>query len=453
MVERAQANAGSGHWARVAVAVGIGCMLNPLNGTLIASALTEIARDFGISFAASSALLPLYLSCTAALQPLAGAVGDRIGRKRAFLAGIVAFSAVSIAAGFSGSFLYLSVCRCLQASFTALVVPNGVALIRTAVAEESHGRALGVMGALLGTSAALGFPLGSFLEPVIGWRGLFWVSLPLGALALVVGTRILPSGGDRSEAISPLAFIGLPALPWVASTQLSQLGYGDVAVYGSATLGAALLAAVLIGSARSASARRDVRRILSRGYVMGCALILMQAAVLYTGFLVLPTWLAELLGKSRQTVGLYLGCMILTMVIVGPAAGRGADKHGTRPYALTGFALMVAALGLLSTGDSPAILLTGLALLGAGVGSLGAPLSRLAMDDVHMDVTAMAMGLFQSFRFFGGILGSLMVALSLGDDVVVAPEEGRALLRQAMAIAAVALVLSTMLPARRSAPH
>lgn len=416
---------------RVALVVGTACLLNPLNGTLIASSLSEIAQTFRINYADSSALLPVYLSCTAAFQPLSGAIGDRVGRRRTLLIGLLSFSVVSVAASQSTTFLQLGIARCLQACCTALVMPNAVGLLRDAVPTARQGAALGVVGLLAGCAAAVGFPLGAWLGHLMGWRPLFWISVPMGLLSAALSLKLLPEARGQAGPLSPLSWVGLPLLPLVLGVELLRVGDPDG--YGVFCLAVAVVLAALV-SARlrsTAAGRTAARGVGTRPFMFACLLILLQTAALYIPFLVLPTWLEPMLGLTRSQVGLLVASMIVAMVVVGPAAGRWSDRVGSTLPLRLGFG--VASVGLLALVTLPstrsmAQALAGLLAFGLGIGINSAPLQRLALITVDPRQSAVAMGLFQSSRFAGGIAGTSLVAFGLSGGLVVSLVEGQRLL-------------------------
>ncbi len=185
----------------VAIVLGIGAAINPINSSLVVTSFADIAREFGIAFADVSVLMTYYLAFTAALYPIAGAVGDRLGRKRVFLLGIAGFGVVSLAASMAPDFRVLLVCRCLQAVFSAALMPNASALLRELVPRQRLAGALGVMSAIVGTATALGFPLG--VDPQLDLAaGQAILTLLLGAAVapLLLVALLLPPQPLRAAA-------------------------------------------------------------------------------------------------------------------------------------------------------------------------------------------------------------------------------------------------------------
>jgi MFS family permease len=166
--------------------VALGGILAPLNSTMIAVALPELRDDFGISHATIAWLISAYLIAMAVAQPLGGRLSDQLGRVRVYRAGLVAFLICSLAATLAPNFAVLVVFRTGQAIAGAVLIPNGMAMLRESVPLEVLGRVNGLNGALIGTSAAAGPLLGAGLLALGSWRLLFLVNVPVVALALVL---------------------------------------------------------------------------------------------------------------------------------------------------------------------------------------------------------------------------------------------------------------------------
>src|SRR5436305_3627309 len=167
-------------------------MLMPLNSTMVAVALPDIVDGLRASIAVSAWLVSGYLIAQAALQPLSGKLGDRVGRAPMILGGLAAFGVASLGAALAPSFAVLIIFRILQAVAGAFVFPNALGLIREFLPEARRGRAFGTLGSAIGLAAAAGPPLGGLLVGIGGWRAIFLVNLPWVAVALWLAQRSMP---------------------------------------------------------------------------------------------------------------------------------------------------------------------------------------------------------------------------------------------------------------------
>jgi MFS family permease len=176
-------------------------MLAPLNSTMIAVTLPQVMHEFDAGPATASWLVTSYLITMAALQPVTGKLGDRLGRRQLVLGGLACFGAASLAATAAPDLPALLLCRVLQAVGGAIALPNGTALVREVVPAARRASAFGLVGAAVAVAAAAGPPLGGLLAGFGGWRAIFFANVPLVVPALVVGWRILPTGA-RHPALS-----------------------------------------------------------------------------------------------------------------------------------------------------------------------------------------------------------------------------------------------------------
>ncbi|HEX9941506.1 MAG TPA: MFS transporter, partial [Thermoanaerobaculia bacterium] len=174
----------------ILVTVVLGAMLAPLNSTMITVALPTLLGDFGRSLVWGSWIVASYLVAMAAFQPLGGSLGDRYGRRRLFLIGLMLFLVATVVAALSWSIEVLIVARTVQAVAGATAIPNGTALVRSLIVPERQGRAFGTVASALALAAGLGPPLGGVLTAALGWRWIFAANILLIAPALILGLRL-----------------------------------------------------------------------------------------------------------------------------------------------------------------------------------------------------------------------------------------------------------------------
>lgn len=335
----------------------------PLNSTMIAVGLPTLADDLGVERSAAAVLVTAYLAAMLLCQPVGGRLGDRHGNRQVLRIALVGFVLTSVAAGVAPTFGSLLVARCAQAVFGAALIPNAQAILRAVVAPRRHGRAFGFVGTGIGAGAAVGPVLGGVLADGAGWRGIFFVNVPLGLLALVLLAR------------APRATVEAAG------------GRGRGMAFGLLSAGS-FRAACLSQSASTFS--------------------------LYTVLLVLPLLLAER-GWAATTVGLATASLTAGLLVLGPVGGSLGDRHGRRRPIVAGLAVVVAGCGILALGanaeDATALVL-GPLVMGAGLGFAGASLQAAAMQAVPPAVTGSAAGLFSASRYVGSIAGSLAISAS-----------------------------------------
>ncbi|HEV2752817.1 MAG TPA: MFS transporter, partial [Solirubrobacteraceae bacterium] len=232
---------------RLLLTVALGGMLVPLNSTMVAIALPRVVDDFDTSLAAASWLVTAYLIAMATLNPVAGKLGDRLGRRPLILGGLLWFGVASAGAALMPSLEALIAFRIQQAVAGALIFPNAIAVLREVVPAERLGGRLGLVNAALPLGAAAGPPLGGLLVALGGWRAIFLVNLPLVVVPLALGARALPRAVRRAAAAFDLTGAALlcATLSLVALT-LTRGGDLPVPAAAAGGVAAALAVALLV---------------------------------------------------------------------------------------------------------------------------------------------------------------------------------------------------------------
>jgi EmrB/QacA subfamily drug resistance transporter len=387
---------------------------------MIAVALPDIVDDFDTTIGTVGWLVTSYLLALAVVQPVAGKLGDRHGRRGFVIGGLAVFGLASLGAALAPSLAFLIGFRVLQAVSGAVVFPNGAGLIRELVPADRRGGAFGIVGGSIALAAGLGPLIGGVLVGAGGWRAIFFVNVPFVAAALLIAWRSVPR---RRPGVVPTT-----AFDW---------------------LGAALLAAVLIGSALLVIEGRHAPVAFVPGIpllvVLGFVLIKWELRhpdpvfqprffairpfaaanagisssnlAFYTVLLATPILLTRHLDWSSLQVGLALAMLSAPMVVFSPIGGRLADSYGRRMPSVAG--CVVLTLGLLPLavvpGLSPYALLPCLALMGAGVGLSTAGLQASAIEALEPSQAGVAAGLFSTSRYIGSFAGSIALARLLDE--------------------------------------
>ncbi len=359
------------------ISVALGNVLVPLNSTMIVVALPQVARDLNVDVAATSWLITAYLIAMASLQPIAGRLGDRFGRRRVMLAALVYFALASAGAALSPGLVPLAFFRLQQAVAAATIVPNGFGLLREALPSGGRGTEFGIVSGAASLGASVG-PLVGGLLATIDWRLVFLVNVPAAGVALAMAWRVVPS-----RAAHPRTRFDLGGAVWLggvllaAAWALTSLGRGFEVL--PIALGIAAIPAA-IALLRYESAQPDpalppgLFRV--RAFAAACGTVALQNVTLYGTTLAVPIALA---GASVRS-GLALAAFAASSVVFAPIGGRASDRYGPRLPTLVGVLVLgVGVLGLAIRGvDMPleALVLV-LAFAGIGIG-LTFPSMRLA---------------------------------------------------------------------------
>jgi EmrB/QacA subfamily drug resistance transporter len=428
----------------LAISVALGNLLVPLNSTMIVVALPQVADDLGVDVAATSWIVTSYLIAMASLQPIAGRIGDRLGRRRVMLGALVYFALASVGAALSGSIVVLTLFRLNQAIAAAALMPNGLGLLREAIPSGRRGAEFGIVSAALGVGATAG-PLVGGLLTAIDWRLIFLVNAPVCAAGFALAWRVVPRRAPHRAARFDLAgAVGLGLILLGASWVLTSLGRAiDPATL---ALGAALVpAAIALVRYESTLADPALPPALFRirAFAAACATVTFQNLAMYGTLLALPVALA---GASIRS-GIALAAFSGASIVLAPVGGRAADRYGARWPTLAGALLLAAGLVPLAvaSGDLPfELIVATLALAGVGLAFTFPSMRLAAVEAVPERHASLASGVFSTSRYFGGMLGSIAVAIAVG----VAPSSGdlRTLFALLAAAALAAAASSIALP-------
>jgi EmrB/QacA subfamily drug resistance transporter len=429
--------------------VSLGGILAPLNSTMLAVALPELRRDFGVGHAEIAWLVSAYLIAMAVAQPLGGRLGDQLGRARVFRAGLLLFLVLSLAAAVAPGYLLLILFRTGQALVGAAVIPNGFAMMRESVPVNRLGRSNGLIGSVMSGAAAVGPLLGAGLLTLGSWRLLFLVNVPL-VLGALLALSLLDYASNRQRErmsldwVGALAFAGVLILVTVLLNSLR--GDASVLVLGAAVVAFPVFLFVFIRRQFSAvTPIAEWRLFRIRSYAGATGYILLSNLVMYTTILAVPFFVEEVQGKSNLTTGTLLGAISIPVALLAPVGGYVSDGVGRRPPAVIGSVLIVVAVSALLLGmsrDVTYLFLAGaLGLLGIGLGLSVGPASAAAIESTPREMAGAAAGTNSMMRYVGSIIGAgvLGTVLNTGDA---AP--GIDLFRLIFAVLVVMSVLATV---------
>jgi DHA2 family methylenomycin A resistance protein-like MFS transporter len=334
--------------------------------------------------------------------------------------------------------------RTQQALAGALALPNGIAIVRSAVPVERRGAAFGMIGLATGLAAALGPPFGGLLIHAAGWPAIFWANLPVVLTAGLLALVLLPDDGGAAgprpgfdltgSGLLALTLGGLVAVP-----TLVKAGHDLLIIL--AILGSVLSAVGFVAwERRRAWPVIDLRLFTSRAFAAACGSIALSNLVMYTTLLALPLYLERVQNESARATGGVLAALSLLAAIGGPVGGRIADRAGRRRPAVAGavaLTLGVATLAMRIGGTQAWVLVIALIVMGSGLGLQSAPVQTAAVERVPGDQTASAAGVYSTARYLGSIAGSTILALAFAHP---GPDDAARFAALFMGLTAVAIV-------------
>lgn len=389
--------------------------LVPLNSTMIALALSPIAHSFHVSIGSATWLVSAYLVAMAVVQPLGGRMGDLLGHRRAFLAGLAGFALCSAAASLAQDFPLLVALRVAQAVAGGTMAPNAAALIRTATDSETRGRVFGWFGTGMGLAAAVGPPVGGLLVGSAGWRMIFVVNLPLAAIAFLLALWAIERDAPR-ERRPRFDIFGAAGATLVLGCFVATLFLVPRSTAAAAALGAAF---VVVGFLLVRRERRiddpflEVALFRRRAYAAATATIFLHNLCMYSLLLLVPVLMERRLGLSASGAGAVVAALSVAMMAGSPAGGTLSDRRGRRfPVVIGSIAIAAGLTGLVAIVGAPSVgsVAVGLAVVGLGVGIAGASLQATAVEAAPHRLAGAAAGLFMTARYAGGIAAAGLTA-------------------------------------------
>jgi EmrB/QacA subfamily drug resistance transporter len=384
-----------------------------LDNTIVNVALPSLQRQFHASTSGLQWVVDAYLLVLAVLLLFSGSTGDRFGRRRVFQTGLVIFGAGSALCSVAPSLLFLVVFRMLQAVGGSMLTPNTLSIIRNVFNEpRERAAAIGVWGGVSGLSTAAGPVLGGVLIQLLDWRAVFWVNLPIVALALVLTRRFVPeSRAERPRHFDPpgqiLAVVLLGTLTY-GIIEGPTRGWTSPVVVGSFVVAAAAFAAFLGVERRRQDPLLELRFFRSPPF-SGATAIATLAFMVLAGWLFLNTlYLQEVRGDSALIAGLSTAPATIVIALVAPVTGRLVGRSGARvPLVASGlfFAAGTAVLIFVTPGTSYWLLALAYLGLGLGFGLVNPPISNTAVSGMPPAQAGTASAVASTARQVGSVLG------------------------------------------------
>ncbi|MDH2426138.1 MFS transporter [Sphaerisporangium sp. TRM90804] len=392
-----------------------GMLMIILDGSIVTVALPAIQRDLGFSAADLPWTVNAYMVPFGGLLLLAGRLGDLLGRRRLFVAGLALFTAASALCGIAPNPATLVAARFLQGAGGAMASAVSLGMIVTLFPEPGErARAVGAFSFVGAAGASLGLVLGGVITQALAWNWIFLINLPIGLAAALLAVRVLApdrGAGLRAGADAPGAILVTSGLTLGVFTivETARHGWTSARTLGLGALALALLAAFAVRQARIAAPLLPPRVLRPRA-VWGANLVQVFMVSALFGFQVLVALYAQqVLGYGAAGTGL---AMLPAALVIGVASlglsARLTARFGERAVLLAGLGLLLVALGLLTRlpvdGRYLAHLLPVMLLIG-GFGLAIPALTSLAMSGATPGDAGLASGLFNTTQAVGGALG------------------------------------------------
>ncbi len=398
-------------WQLLAL-TSVGAFMGPLDGSIVNVAMPVIGQDLGLSFTAAVWVSAAFLLTTAVLLIPAGRLADQHGRVRYYLLGIAVFTVASLLCSLSTVGLWLIGARILQGAGAAFMGATSAAIVTAVFPPSERGRALGINVMAVYIGLTVGPPLGGFIADSVGWRWIFLINLPIGALVLIWGWFMLPRServpGPRLDVLGSFflgAFLVALLVPLTFSVEwgwASPLTIGLLAVSGTC------LIAFVVVERRVATPILSLDLLLkNRLFAAANAAALLNYMALYGISLLTAIFLQLVQGRSASLTGWLLLSMPLLMAVLSPFSGRLSDRIGSRVLATGGMVAIAAGMALLAllSETAPLWYVAGcFAVVGLGMAAFSAPNTSAVMGSVRRDQLSQASAFLSTMRTAGQAL-------------------------------------------------
>lgn len=392
----------------------LGTFISVTNGSIVNVALPNIAAVFGVELPVVQWVVLAFLLTIASTLPVVGRIADMVGRKKIYAGGFLILMAGSLLCGLANSIEMLVASRVLQAVGAAMPMANGMAITTSTFPAHERGRALGIVGSIVAIGALVGPTLGGFLVSAWGWPWIFFVNLPLGMVAFVTASILLPNdkpagAGEKFDYLGAVLFTAAMLALLLA---VSGIGSGG-GRYGLWAIAAAGGASFIWVETRQPYPVVDLSLFRQRLFSVSLGAAFLAFLSMSANVFLMPFFLQDLLGYESYQAGLLMIPYPLVMAVVAPLSGWLSDITG--PVWLTTGGLALNIVGLLSLGylGADATFLDvalRLGLLGLGMGMFQSPNNSTVMGAVPRNKLGTAGGVNALVRNVAMVLGTAVIA-------------------------------------------
>ncbi|MFI6501004.1 DHA2 family efflux MFS transporter permease subunit [Nonomuraea typhae] len=406
------------------LAVCLGVIMVMLDGTVMGIAAPVMGAELKATLSDMQWVTNGYLLALAVFLITAGKLGDIYGHKRVFLVGVAGFAISSAAIALSGSVLMLIIFRVLQGLFGALLQPAALALLRSAFPKDKLNQAMGAWGAIIGLSSAAGPILGGLLVENVSWQSVFYINIPVGIIALVMGIMIIKD--RRSSTLSRIDWPGVVVLSGMMFSlvwtiiKAPEWGWTDAKtlIFGAAFV---LLAAAFIWwQSKAKQPLVPLSLFKNPSISIGTVLMMMVAFAMFGAMFFLGFFFQGVHGLSPLEAGLRMLPMSAGMIVASPLAAMAIGKLGPKITMAVGLLITAVAMFLMSQLSMDASFVeSGLPflILAFGLSPVFVGATEIIVGNAPMELAGAAGGIQQSAMQVGGALGTAILGAVMAGTI------------------------------------
>jgi EmrB/QacA subfamily drug resistance transporter len=410
----------------VSSVVVIGAIMSILDTTIVNVALATLSRDLHASLATIQWVSTGYLVALAVVIPMTGWASERFGAKQLWMTVVSLFVVGSVLSGLSWSAGSLIVFRVLQGLGGGMIMPAGMTILAQAAGPTRIGRVMSVVGAPMLLGPILGPVIGGLILQGLSWRWIFYVNVPIGAVALLLAFRVLPHSEPQPR--ERLDYLGVallsPGLAGIVFGLSETASHGGLSYSGAwvpITAGLALVVAFVVHALHTrVRPLLDLRLFGEPGFAAAAITVLLVGGSLFGAMLLIPLYLQVDRGESTLATGLLMAPQGIGAACVMPISGRLTDRIGGGPVVLFGLIVMtLGSVGLTAWGAATSFATTSLILFarGIGLGCCFMPAMAAAYATVDRAAVPRATTAMNVLQRVGGSVGTALLAVVLQDQI------------------------------------
>jgi EmrB/QacA subfamily drug resistance transporter len=405
----------------VSAVVVLGTFMSILDTTIVNVAINTLSKDFKTDLATIQWVSTGYMLALATVIPLTGWAADRFGTKRLYMISIGLFLVGSILSGAAWSAGSLIAFRVLQGLGGGMIMPAGMTILSQAAGPQRMGRVMGIVGVPMLMGPIIGPILGGWLVDDVSWRWIFYVNIPVGAVALVAAARLLPrdrpAAHERLDTLGLLLLSpGLAAFVYGLAETSSSGGLGATKAWLPMLVGAAMIGAFIVHAARHAWPLIDVKLFKNRTMSAASLTTGAFALAMFGAMFLVPLYYQVVREKSALDAGLLLAPQGVGAALMMPVAGKLTDDIGPGKIVLGGLSLLLAGmLGFTQVGADTSFWLLGGSqfLMGLGMGAAMMPAMSAAYQTLQRQQVARATTALNIIQRVGGSIGTAFLSVVL----------------------------------------
>lgn len=400
-----------GSW--IILILGIVNAMMGINTSVVNAVLPVIGESLGADLSSIEWVVMVYVLANSVLLLIFGRVGDILGYKRVFILGLVVFTVASILCGLSPNVWFLIGFRVLQSTGYSMIMSSSNAIVTRTRPATKRGRDFGILVMISYVGMGVGPTIGGFIAEHAGWRYIFFLSLPIGVVAMAMAAVLIPrlSDGGRREpfdiAGAATMVVGLGSLI-LAVSKGQEAGWSSSLILGLFVAGVVFIVAFLRLENLVRSPLLDLSLLRIRLFSAAAASSMLNYVCLTAVTFLVPFYLVQARGFAPSTAGLLVSAQSISSLIMSPFAGHLSDRIGSRSLATGGMALMAGGtlmVGLLGAGSGETAIMVPLVLVGSANALFTSPNSSAIMGAAPHDRQGVASGVVGTARNLGMVFG------------------------------------------------